>query len=124
MQETYNQGNFKDAYEGFRKLALDPQNDPRLVGDDLNMAVQCLQQLNRVDEIDALLEDVGQGPQGQLAAAVARRPELHEHPAPRLHRGRQVLSRQPARRRQGGQLRRARPRPRPAIDGPGHAAWP
>ena len=31
-QENYNQGNFKDAYEGFRKLALDPQNDPRLVG--------------------------------------------------------------------------------------------
>ena len=57
-QENYNQGNFKDAYEGFRKLALDPQNDPRLVGNDLNMAVQCLQRLNRVDEIDALLEDV------------------------------------------------------------------
>ena len=56
-QENYNQGNFKDAYEGFRKLALDPQNDPRLVDKDLSMAVQCLQRLNRVDEIDALLED-------------------------------------------------------------------
>jgi hypothetical protein len=57
MNETFRQGNFKDAYEGFCKLVLDPQNDPRLVGDDLNMAVQCLQRLNRVDEIDALLED-------------------------------------------------------------------
>ena len=58
MQETYNQGNYKDAYEGFRKLALDPQNSSHLLDDDLNKAVACLQQLNRVDEIDALLEDV------------------------------------------------------------------
>jgi len=58
MHETHQQGNYKDAYEGFRKLALDPQDDPRQVGNDLNMAVQCLQQLNRADEIDALLEDV------------------------------------------------------------------
>ena len=52
------QGNYKDAYEGFRKLALDPQDDPRQVGDDLNMAVQCLQHLNRVDEIDDFREEV------------------------------------------------------------------
>ncbi len=57
MQDAYDQGNFKDAYEGFRKLALEPQNDRR-VGDDLHMAIQCLQRLNRIDEIDALLEDV------------------------------------------------------------------
>ena len=58
MNETFRQGNYKDAYEGFRKLAFDPQNNSRQVGDDLNMAVQCLQQLNRADEIDAFLEDV------------------------------------------------------------------
>ena len=57
MQTTYQQGNYKDAYEGYRKLALDAQNDPRLVGNDLNRAVQCLQQLNRADEIDGLLEE-------------------------------------------------------------------
>jgi len=57
MNETFRQGNYKEAYEGFRRLALDPQNNPRLVGNDLNMAVQCLRQLNRVDEIDALLEE-------------------------------------------------------------------
>jgi uncharacterized protein YfaS (alpha-2-macroglobulin family) len=57
MNEAFQQGNFKDAYEGFRKLILDPQNEPGKVGGDLNMAVQCLQRLNRVAEIDALVED-------------------------------------------------------------------
>ncbi len=63
MQQDFNQGNFKDAYEGFRKLALAPPApdtmpyNPRLVGNDLNMALQCLQRLNRVDETDALIED-------------------------------------------------------------------
>ena len=40
MNEAFQQGNFKDAYEGFRTLALDPQTEPRQVGGDLNMAVQ------------------------------------------------------------------------------------
>jgi uncharacterized protein YfaS (alpha-2-macroglobulin family) len=57
MQQEYEKGNYKDAYEGFHKLALDPQNDPRLVGHDVTMAVQCLMQLGRTDEIDALLEE-------------------------------------------------------------------
>ncbi len=56
MQDAFKQGNFKDAYEGFRKLTLDPKDDPQRVGSDLNMAVQCLQQLNRIDEVDGLLE--------------------------------------------------------------------
>ncbi len=57
MHNNFRQGNFKDAYEGFRKLVLDPNDDPRQVGGDLDKAIQCLQRLNRVDEIDALLED-------------------------------------------------------------------
>ena len=57
MRKTFQQGNYKDAFEGVHQLAIDPQNDPRLVGSDLGMAVQCLQQLNRVEEIDALLEE-------------------------------------------------------------------
>ncbi|MBU4273582.1 MAG: alpha-2-macroglobulin [Planctomycetes bacterium] len=57
MHNNFRQGNFKDAYDGFRKLVLDPKDAPRQVGGDLDMAVQCLQRLNRVDEIDALLED-------------------------------------------------------------------
>ncbi len=57
MRKTFQQGNFKDAYEGYHKMTSDPQNDPRQVGNDLSMAIQCLQQLNRVEEIDALLEE-------------------------------------------------------------------
>jgi len=51
-------GNYKDAYEGFRRLALDPQDAPRQVGDDLAMAIDCLVRLNRVNEIDAFRERV------------------------------------------------------------------
>ncbi|MEN6459355.1 MAG: MG2 domain-containing protein [Thermoguttaceae bacterium] len=56
MQQAFNDGNFKDAYEGFRSLAIDPANDTDRVGSDLEMAVRCLVQLDRQDEIDALLE--------------------------------------------------------------------
>jgi len=58
MQKTMRDGNFKDAYEGFRRLALDPADDPLKVGEDLEMATQCLQRLNRVNEIDAFREAV------------------------------------------------------------------
>jgi uncharacterized protein YfaS (alpha-2-macroglobulin family) len=51
-------GNFNDAYEGFRKLALDPGDDARQVGRDLETATQCLQRLNRTNEIDAFREAV------------------------------------------------------------------
>ncbi len=57
INEAFRQGNFNDAYAGFRKLVLDPHDAPAQVGGDLKMAVQCLQRLNRTDEIDALLED-------------------------------------------------------------------
>ena len=57
MNEAFQQGNFKDAYDGLRKLALDPHDDPAKAGGDLDMAVQCLGRLNRVAEIDALLEE-------------------------------------------------------------------
>ena len=52
----FQDGNYKEAYEGFRGLALDPKDDVRQAGEDLRMAVQCLQQLNRVDETDAMIE--------------------------------------------------------------------
>jgi len=58
LHATIQQGNYKDAYEGLRKLALDPADDPRNVGDDLIRATQCLQRLNRVNEIDAFREAV------------------------------------------------------------------
>ena len=50
-------GNFKDAYDAFRALAIDPKTEPAAeVGNDLDAAVQCLRQLGRVDEADALRE--------------------------------------------------------------------
>ena len=58
LQKTFKSGNFKDAYEGFSKLALDPKDDPRQVGDDLKQAAQCLQRLNRLDELDEFREKV------------------------------------------------------------------
>jgi len=51
-------GNYNDAYLVFRKLALDPNDDPRLVGEDLQMATRCLQRLNRLNEVDEFREAV------------------------------------------------------------------
>lgn len=52
------QGNFKDAYEGYRALALDPKDDPKLVGRDMRQAISCLLRLGRVDEVDAFREAI------------------------------------------------------------------
>jgi alpha-2-macroglobulin len=58
LQKTLNSGNYKDAFEGLKRLALDPQDDPRLVGEDLKLAVMALRHLGRVDEIDDFRESV------------------------------------------------------------------
>ncbi len=72
-QKEMNAGNFKDAYEQFRRLALDSQTDPRWVSNDLNLAIHCLRQLNRIDEVDAFREAVVKAHSGNwrllLAAA-------------------------------------------------------
>jgi len=57
-QKLQQDGNYNDAYQLFRKLALDPNADPRLVGDDLQRATQCLQRLNRLNEVDEFREAV------------------------------------------------------------------
>jgi uncharacterized protein YfaS (alpha-2-macroglobulin family) len=56
-QKLFDDGNFAESYDAFRKLALDPAVDPLRVGQDLTMAVQSLRQLGRVDEADALREE-------------------------------------------------------------------
>jgi uncharacterized protein YfaS (alpha-2-macroglobulin family) len=58
LTKAFQAGNFKDAYEGLRKLALDPTNHPHQVGQDLTMAITCLQRLGRSDEIDEFREAV------------------------------------------------------------------
>ena len=52
------QGNWKEAYEVYAKLARDPKDNPRLVGSDLTQALQCLRNINRINEIDAFREEI------------------------------------------------------------------
>ncbi len=50
------QGNFKEAYDVFRKLLLNPKSDPQQVSNDFNNAYNSLRRLNRVNETDELRE--------------------------------------------------------------------
>jgi uncharacterized protein YfaS (alpha-2-macroglobulin family) len=56
FDKLFAQGNYKDAYEGYRRLALDSQTEPKFVGEDLEKATACLAHLGRRDEVDALRE--------------------------------------------------------------------
>lgn len=56
VKSQFESGNFNDAYEGSRKLLLDPKSDPLLLPEDLTRAVQSLQNLGRTNEIDDLIE--------------------------------------------------------------------
>jgi uncharacterized protein YfaS (alpha-2-macroglobulin family) len=58
LTKAYNDGNYKVAYDGLRKLALDPKNDPALVGSDLELAINSLYRLGRTDEVDDFRESV------------------------------------------------------------------
>jgi uncharacterized protein YfaS (alpha-2-macroglobulin family) len=58
LTKAYNDGNFKVAYDGLRKLALDPKNDAKLVGKDLEIAIQSLYRLGRTEEVDEFREAV------------------------------------------------------------------
>ncbi len=55
-QKQMNDGNFKVAYDGFKKLCLDPQTEPAAISGDLTNAVQCLLSLGRTNEVDELIE--------------------------------------------------------------------
>src|SRR4051794_21850052 len=55
-RDAQKKGNFKDAVGMFSKLLADPDDDPLLAPDDLSRAVECLQRLGRVDEVDDLRE--------------------------------------------------------------------
>ncbi|QDU46069.1 MG2 domain protein [Symmachiella dynata] len=58
VQKLFNEGNYKEAYDDFRRRALLKDANPREVGTDLLMALNCLQRLNRVNEIDAFRDEV------------------------------------------------------------------
>jgi hypothetical protein len=80
-QKTMNDGNFKDAYDAFRKLCLDKDSDPKAVSGDLNNAVQCLRRLNRVNEIDAFREEAVEvhAKNWRLLQTAAQSYMQHEH---------------------------------------------
>ncbi|OGV56499.1 MAG: hypothetical protein A2X45_03215 [Lentisphaerae bacterium GWF2_50_93] len=54
----YNQGNYKDSYDLYSKLALGDEKVPSLAGEDLSMALNCLRNLNRQNEFDSFIENV------------------------------------------------------------------
>lgn len=58
LNKLFQQGNFKEAYDGLRLLALDPKDEPLMVGAELELAIQALRRLGRVDEIDEFREAV------------------------------------------------------------------
>src|SRR5688572_15569051 len=55
-QKAQRAGNFKDAFEAYRKLTADPRTDPAQVPGDLTNGIQCLQRLGRLDEVDDFRE--------------------------------------------------------------------
>ncbi|WP_145223419.1 alpha-2-macroglobulin family protein [Gimesia alba] len=57
-QKYQKQGNFRDAWQLYQKLALQKSNSDQGVVHDLQAGIQCLQRLNRVNEIDAFRESV------------------------------------------------------------------
>ncbi|MGE0379090.1 MAG: hypothetical protein AB7Q45_27115, partial [Planctomycetaceae bacterium] len=57
-RENQQQGNYRDAYDSFRALTLDPENSGELLADDYQRAVGCLEQLQRHHEIDDYREEV------------------------------------------------------------------
>ncbi|HOD82246.1 MAG: MG2 domain protein [Planctomycetes bacterium ADurb.Bin126] len=56
--QLFRNGNWKEAYALYSKLSTDGTSDPRLVVTDYNNAVQCLQRLGRISEVDAFREKV------------------------------------------------------------------
>jgi len=57
-QQAFSAGNWKDAYQLYQKLCLAVANDPKLIGNDMVQAWQCLRHLNRLSELDAFREEV------------------------------------------------------------------
>ncbi|MGQ9820762.1 MAG: MG2 domain-containing protein [Thermogutta sp.] len=55
-EQLLQEGNFREAYDIFSRLLASPAEDARAVCEDLPRAWQCLAQLNRTNEIDALIE--------------------------------------------------------------------
>ena len=57
-RKEMNDGNYKDAYELFEKLALDPRVDPYQVAGDLTQGLGCLANLGLYPDMDGFREKV------------------------------------------------------------------
>ncbi len=73
-------GNYAEAYESFRQLALDTLTPAPLASQDVVDAVNCLQQLGRVGEVDALLDGVMEAHAGKWRVAQAAAAQLGQLP--------------------------------------------
>ena len=56
-EQLQRDGNYKEAYEAYRALVFNKDNNPTLAANDLSTGIQMLQNCNRVEEIDAFRED-------------------------------------------------------------------
>ena len=56
VEQLFRDGNFQEAYVGLRQRCLDPKTDSVEIVNDLQLAVQSLQQLGRINETDELVE--------------------------------------------------------------------
>lgn len=74
LEQQVRDGNFKDAYDGLRQRCLNPQTASKEIVADLDLAVHCLTQLGRINELDELLESTvtAHANNWRLLAAAAR----------------------------------------------------
>ena len=71
-------GNHKDAYDGLRAFVLGKDAGPADLARAFGAAIECLQQLNRVDEIDEFREKAVAAHPERLAVAGGRRAVVSE----------------------------------------------
>ncbi len=57
-RKLYDEGNYRDAYDIYRNLALNEENEGLPLADDFTTAIQALQQQQRQHDIDAFREEV------------------------------------------------------------------
>ncbi len=58
LKALMDDGNYREAFEGFARRAREGTSDPERIGVDLSRALQCLETLDREAEMDAFREEV------------------------------------------------------------------
>ena len=92
-RKLMNDGNFNDAYQGFRKLCLDPKSDPRRGHSGSVSCGPVPLQPRPCERVRRAGRKHDRRSQGKLAAALQTAAQQYiEHPAPGVHDRRQVMS--------------------------------